>query len=219
MSATYKTSLYETKAAPRDRGHNGKPQKPVQNPSRLNDFQDPWEDWRPQWRTVQPVKKNAGGTTRNSDAHDWQERHSPTQAVDIKLGAGKTRHSTQRRITDARLRDSLTGQQQDAALEISLAFEMMGRGLGYATSDWTRVPGGGGNIGDAHARLIGDYVSWTKICHAEKISHSMIIDILVYGFSCRALDRDRRMRGGASKNNLLGGLTLYADMKGWLKKR
>jgi hypothetical protein len=212
MSALCDTKRYEIKSAPRD----GK-ERPAPS-DRLNDFLDPWEDWRPQWRRP-GVSKDSARTKRGGDAHEWQERHSPTQAVDIKIGGGKTRHSTQRRVTDARLWDALSDQQQDAALEISLAFEMMGRGLGYATSDWTKIPGGGGNIGDAHARLIGDYVAWTRLCHAEKTSHSMIIDILVYGFSCRALDRDRRVRAGASKNNLLSGLTLYADMKGWLKRR
>jgi hypothetical protein len=178
-------------------------------------FQDPWSDWQPRWSLN--AKQKSHQTSDMADAHDWQETHSPTEPVSLRSGDGRTRHATQRRVTDAKLWDNMTTQQQDAALEIALAFEVMGRGLGYATSDWTRVPGGGGNAGEAHGRLINDYIGWTVACHKNKISHSMIIDILVYGFSCRALDRDRRVKTGTARQNLIEGLILYAKLRGWQK--
>jgi len=174
-------------------------------------LQDPWSDWQPRWSL------NAKQKSPLPDAHDWQERHSPTKPVSLRSGDGSSRHSTQRRVTDAKLWENMTAQQQDAALEIALAFEVMGRGLGYATSDWTRVPGGGGNAGEAHGRLINDYIGWTVACQKHKVSHSMIIDILVYGFSCRALDSDRRVKTGAARQNLIEGLMLYVKLRGWHK--
>jgi hypothetical protein len=111
----------------------------------------------------------------------------------------------------------MSSSQQDSALEIAFAFETMGRGLGYVSSNWARLPGAKGqnNIAESQARLINDYVGWTRECHKAKISHAMIIDVLVFGFSCAHLDRDRRVRNGTSRQNLLSGLSLYCKMKGW----
>lgn len=182
-------------------------------------FHDPWADWQPQWQQPRRRKnKNAAKDPKAETVHDRQESHSPTESVNLRVSAERHEVRCQRRIVDARLWDSMTPPQQDAALEIAKAYETMGRGLGYISSDWQRIPGSGrfaGNIADAHSRLINRYIDWTKACHKEKISHSMIIDILAFGFSCRALDRDRRQRSGTSRQNLLDGLTLYCRLQGW----
>ncbi|HCS23948.1 MAG TPA: hypothetical protein DIW20_09385 [Rhodospirillaceae bacterium] len=64
-------------------------------------------------------------------------------------------------------------------------------------------------------RLVHGYIEWTKQCHREKISHAMIIDILVFGASCRQQDLDRRLRRGKARKNLMDGLTLYCLLQGW----
>lgn len=186
---------------------------------------DPWADWQPQWQSRPKRRKNktkteksqAGKSVPEKSVHDQQETHSPSEAFSLRVTADRHEIRCQRRIVDARLWDAMTPPQQDAALEIARAYETMGRGLGYISSDWQRIPGGrtGGNIADAHSRLVNRYIDWTKSCHKEKISHSMIIDILAFGFSCRALDRDRRVRAGTSRQNLLDGLSLYCRMQGW----
>jgi hypothetical protein len=192
---------------------------------------DPWADWKPQWQSLQretkarrkgknPAPAAAGKNSAAVGPHDMQERHSPTETVTTRLDAARTEERHQRRIVDARLWDGMSAPQQSAALEIARAFETMGKGLGYVTSDWTRIPGcrGPGHAAEIHSRLINAYVDWTKQCHREKISHSMVIDILVFGFTCRALDRDRRVRAGAARDNLLAGLSLYCQLRGWSDK-
>ncbi|MDI1228257.1 MAG: hypothetical protein PSY14_11290 [bacterium] len=146
-----------------------------------------------------------------------QERHSPTQSLTPNRPALRNLTEVRRRVTDARLWDRMTGAQQDAAQEIAFAFESMSQGLGFTTVNWERLPGacGPNNAIEAREKLLGDYVGWARGCHAAHISHSMIIDVLVFGFSCRALDHDRRVRSGWSRRNLLAGLTLYCRMKGW----
>ena len=180
--------------------------KPGAEPPKPED----WNGWAPDW------KPDA------ATPHRQQEQHSPSENVTLrgKTPRGKTqadRQDSRRRITDARLWDAMTGPQQDAALNIAFAFETMGKGLGYVTTDWQRIPGssGPGNAADMHGRLIHGYVEWTKLCARDKISHSMIIDILAFGFSCRMLERDRRTAAGFARNNLLAGLKLYCRMKGW----
>ncbi|MDE1151314.1 MAG: hypothetical protein PW788_02160 [Micavibrio sp.] len=178
-----------------------------------------WNGWKPDFAPALPAGKKAKKTPKNNvktarTPHQQQESHSPSAAVALH---GTEKADARRRIVDARLWDGMTPVQQDAALEVALAFETMGRGLGYVTSDWQRIPGcrGAHNAVESHGRLIRGYVEWTVMCAKAKVSHSMIIDILVFGFSCRALDRDRRVAAGFSRNNLLEGLSLYADMKGW----
>jgi len=180
---------------------------------------DPWADWQPRWQNPLRRRKDKKNTRAAAETvHDRQESHSPTEAVTLRLSATRQEIRCHRRIVDARLWEAMTPPQQDAAVEIAKAYETMGRGLGYIASDWQRIPGSrshAGNIADAHSRLINRYIDWTKACHREKISHSMIIDILAFGFSCRALDRDRRQRRGTSRQNLLDGLTLYCRLQGW----
>jgi hypothetical protein len=179
-------------------------------------FGDPWAEWRPEWPA--PESRRARHKPAASKAaitvHAQQEKIAPTMPVVLRgAGAGG---AARRRIVDARLWDAMTGAQQDAALHIAEAFEAMSRGLGYVTSDWQRLPGaGGGNAGAVHSRLIHGYVEWTKNCHREKISHAMIVDILAFGTSCRQQDRDRRLRAGSARRNLMDGLTLYCLLQGW----
>lgn len=171
---------------------------------------DPWAGWRPEWQAAKKPRSASG-----QSVHMQQEKIAPTQPVPLRGTQGDDH--ARRRIVDARLWDAMSPAQQDAALQIAEAFETMGRGLGYVASDWQRIPGAGGpgGAGAAHSRLIHGYVEWTKHCHREKISHAMIIDILVFGFSCRQQDRDRRLRSGSSRKNLMDGLTLYCLLQGW----
>jgi hypothetical protein len=196
----------------KNRKDTGQPPRPP-NPITEN---DPWADWKPQWTAKNKDKqKSTAKPIQNADAPAHQERQSPTEAV--RLRGAHDGDTARRRIVDARLWDAMSAAQQDAALQIAEAYETMGRGLGYVTSDWQRIPGarGTGNAGAAHSRLIHGYVEWTKQCHREKISHAMMIDILVFGFSCRQQDRDRRLRSGSARKNLMDGLTLYCLLQGW----
>lgn len=176
---------------------------------------DVWEGWKPAWDGAAP--------------HAQQEAHSPTLPVPersagmerarkagIPASAADVPPQARRRLADARLWDSLPPQHQDAALEIACAFENMGRGLGYITSNWERIPGGGAVAAAfCNERLVRNYIAWTERCKEARVSHSMIVDVLVFGFSCRALDRDRGAHRGQARRNLAAGLDVYCRMKGW----
>jgi hypothetical protein len=169
-------------------------------------FGDPWEGWKPAW--------DGSAAT----PHKLQEHHSPSIPVTLRAPQGRAPERGQRRLVDARLWDAMTPSQQDAAVEITRVFESLSRGIGFSVSDWTKPPsmrGGGANPAEIHARLLNGYVEWTLHCRKAGVSHSMIIDILVFGISCQALDEDRRVRKGRTKANLLKGLGLYCTVKGW----
>jgi hypothetical protein len=158
---------------------------------------DQWEDWKPQW------------TGTKQTPHDIQEKHSPTK---------KQPDKNQRRVVDARLWEGMTAAQQDAAVEIVNSYDMMTSGMGYVTSNWQRIPGcrGSGNIAEAHARMMNFYMEWARKCAVQKISHAMVVDVLCCGFPCRLIDRDRRLKNGATQKNLLRGLSLYCELRGWV---
>lgn len=168
-------------------------------------FKDPWADWKPRW--------GAGAPT----PHDLQEKHSPTAPVMLRLAEERRLYKKRRRILDARLWDGLSPLQQDAAHEIAAAFEMLGRGLGYVSSDWQRIPGcrGPENVAEAHARIINIYISWAKCCTKSGLSHAMALDVLCFGLSCRKVDRDRRLKNGSARKNLMQALELYCSLRGW----
>lgn len=175
-------------------------------PENIHDpFYDPWANWKPEW------------TGKEKTPHDLQEKKAPTEKVTLRLSGERQKHQSQRRIVDARLWDAMTAGQQDAALQIAFSFERMSRGIGYAQSNWQRIPGarGNGNIAEAQARLINHYIDWTTHCAKRKISHAMILDILCFGHSCRTVDRDRRQKNGTSRQMLMEGLSLYCERRGW----
>jgi hypothetical protein len=170
---------------------------------------DPWRDWAPAW------SERAAEKT----PHDHQEKHSPTENFSLppEESAQKQEiHSNQRRIVDARLWGAMTAIQQIAAMDIAVTVESLSAGLGFAKVDLNHVRGSaGGNASEAHGHKIRAYFEWAQKCHHLKISHAMILDILVFGHSCRQADRDRRVRAGSARQNLMDGLDLYCKLQGW----
>ncbi len=186
-------------------------ESPVEYKSKDPHINDPWADWTPRWTEKKPAPQQRA-TPPKATPHDFQERYAPTRRA-----SERQAESARRRIVDARLWDAMTFSQQDAACAIASAFDMLGKGLGYAASNWERIPGcrGAENVSEAHARMINTYTLWARNCAREKISHAMVLDVLCYGFSCRMIDCDRRLKHGATRENLMKGLTLYCRLQGW----
>jgi hypothetical protein len=60
------------------------------------------------------------------------------------------------------------------------------------------------------------YFDWARKCAQKKIHHAMVVDVLCFGLPCRLLDRDRRLKNGATRANLMRGLSLYCELRGWV---
>lgn len=189
------------------------PRTPTKKPSSSRTQQsahfDPWHDWQPQWRAGK----------KDTSPHSLQEKHSPTVPVTMRVSADRDDYACQRRLLDARLWESLPREAQDAATDIAYSYEALTKGMGAATSNWARVPGARNPsaVANGYGRLSGHYMDWARACQKEGISHSMVIDVVCIGVSCSALDRDRRVRKGTTRQNLYDGLMLYARLRGWVR--
>lgn len=182
----------------------------------IDNTQD-WADWQPVW-TINTTKRRKRKSSPPLTPHDYQEQHSPTRPVRLKISSLRQQTVTRRRILDARLWDQLPSTQQEAALKINSGYYLMSKGRGFKISAPHLENTGGTAPGDEtehQMQLVQSYLNWAKSCQQKNISHAACIDILVFGKSCAAADKDRRKRKGWAKINLIEGLKLYCKMKGW----
>ncbi|MHA1569833.1 MAG: hypothetical protein ACTSXZ_10205 [Alphaproteobacteria bacterium] len=107
-----------------------------------------------------------------------------------------------------------------AAADIIEAFETLTKGLGWAQWDYARIPtarsapkGGWPHRLD---KIIERYTRWTQAMQTELVPLSLVIDAVVHGATCRALDRANHRRDGWAAEILLVGLDLYCGEAGWV---
>ncbi len=181
----------------------------------MTDKYDEWTEWKPDWSFKS--KKNKKNITISDTPHSLQERQEPTTSIKLKLTESRTTTKHQQRIVDARLWGVMSPFQQNAALAIDRAFHLMSKGLGYRISapEKLRTGKSHNNNTDYEGELISVYFEWAKNCQKSNLHHSPALDVLVYGLSCYKVDRNRRVRNGWTRTNLLACLDIYCEMKGW----
>lgn len=176
-----------------------------------------WAGWEPSW-TIPSSSSSKLPSPTPQTPHDFQEQHARTKAYKLRFSQSKEIHQTQRRIVDARLWDQMTLHQQEAALKIDYGYNIMSKGLGYriSSADKERISGSRKHdINDFQAEQMRFYIHWANICIKENLCHAACIDILIFGKSCRQVDKDRRIRKGWAKHNLFECLSIFCDLKGW----
>lgn len=185
--------------------------------------------------TERRLRHQAEAQRRRSDntpPEAWQERHSPTEAVEVviqhKVELGRndkgrlvskrvtqTREVCRRRLTDARLWGSLSEEQQQAATLIEAGFQITTRGLGAKIQSFERGDRGVPSGNDRSASVMADYIAWARQAVRDRVDHAAIILVLVEGMSLAAVDSARRRRNGFARGHLVEGLNLYCKQQGW----
>ncbi len=185
--------------------------------------------------TERRIRHQAEAQRRRSDntpPEAWQERHSPTEAVEVviqhkvELGANdkgrlvskrvtKTREVCRRRLVDARLWGALTEEQQTAATLIEAGFRIQTQGMGVKVQSFERGDRSAGGTNDRAMVAVADYIAWAKEAVRQRIDHAAIILVLVEGMALAAVDGARRKRRGYTKTELDDGLNLYCKQQGW----
>lgn len=144
-----------------------------------------------------------------------QKQKGPTGALKVEVTV--ERGGVIEKLTCKTVWESLSRNQQKAALEISRAYELSTKDVGFTTSNWTGMPssGRGSDLSDFHAMCIRGLNEWMDECRVEKIRHSLVIDVLVFGFSMRSVDQAIGAKTGTTRKTLVDGLSLYCKLRGW----
>lgn len=117
------------------------------------------------------------------------------------------------RKADKRLWESLSQDQYDAAQQIYYGFKMRVAGMGPRTQTYSGMPAAGAVSHYGPSFLLEKFAMWSREARKTGVSVGCILDILVFGKSCRDVDRDHRKRKGFAKKNLVEGLEKYFEMK------
>mgnify|MGYP000929984194 CR=1 FL=1 len=154
-------------------------------------------------------------------ALDLQERQAPTVAETLVLerrveGEGsvmrvrETRVQVRRRVLDQRLWNTLDPEQQAAAERLFAGWSLHTRGLGCATSAFTRLRVDGNPVDAGGSEvLLSLYARWRAACGAEGVDDAALVAVLCEGHSCQRLDSLRRRRKGTTAQELRVALDLY----------
>ncbi len=103
----------------------------------------------------------------------------------------------------------LSEGQLRAAELILRGFHLRTDGLGMRTQSWGGPPRGRGASEDWQQALMRRFLHWAVAAQGEGLSVAAALDFIVFGKSCRAIDRERRRRSGYARRNLLDSLELY----------
>jgi hypothetical protein len=157
----------------------------------------------------------------SKEALDWQEKHDPTDPVMVRVDATRVEELGRRRSLDNKLWTAMSVEQIQAALEIRDAFEIVTGGLGSLIAHYAEQTSRGLKcLEDSEyvANLQITYSKWGADCARRHISVSAVLDVLCFGESCRQVDAARRHMHGWMRAQLFDALTVYAQIRGWLKK-
>jgi len=147
--------------------------------------------------------------------HDWQEGHSPTEFVKVRISEQRTTILCRRRKTDARLIDSLTAWEQDAAGMIYAGYVALIGPVGYKVQSFERRDPSIDHALDRRTDLIERFRQWSKQAQKDRINVPAVLDVVADGRGLREVDIQRRKRNGWARENLLDGLRLYCRQRGW----
>ena len=146
----------------------------------------------------------------------WQERHSPTEAVEVRISQNGIATRCRRRKTDARMWEAMSPRQERAADAIFMGFNILANGARVKLQSWmnlARTTGRtAGDEADYQAVLIRRYAEWMERMAADGLCASDVIQVLAHGESCAQQDRRLRQGNGKALVHLLEALDLYAGM-------
>lgn len=151
----------------------------------------------------------------------FQERHSPTEPVLVKISNDRTAEVTRRRVVDARLINSLTIEQERSAISIEQAHELIASETNCRTSQlgvWIASGRHGEIECDRNIRLQREYKAWVKLCQAEGINFNAALDILVECIPVSHVDLKYGRKSGWARGQLIKALDAFASLKGWTRE-
>jgi hypothetical protein len=138
------------------------------------------------------------------------------QRLDEQLASNRIRIP---RNTGRRLWESLTEIQINSAQNIYLGFQGRFGELGYRAQNFMWTAKYTGKPEGRLDRLIEIFSDWASHERGVRFDVISVLDLLVFGKSCRDVDKSLRKRKGFAKENLLSGLETYLDVSEMHLKR
>ena len=117
--------------------------------------------------------------------------------------------SAMRRRSVPSLYSAFSREERRAAEMIAMGFECRTSGLGFRTQSFSDMPSCAGRQEEWQVELMQSFMVWAVAVQAESLSIAAALDFLVFGKSCRTIDKERRKRNGYAKSNLLNSLKIY----------
>jgi len=103
--------------------------------------------------------------------------------------------------------------QLTAARHIYLGFQLRYGGVGLRTQSYSVAPRVKRYGNDHNSELDELFSIWARTAFAENVSVGAVLDILVFGKSCREIDRYYAKRKGFARKNLESGLDMYRGLR------
>lgn len=108
---------------------------------------------------------------------------------------------------------SLSPSEFKSAQQLYYGFQLLVSGIGYRTQSFSGMPMKSSENTGYQSDLINDFQVWVVLARGKNICIGAFLDLLVFGQSCREIDRSYRRRKGFAKENLVRGLALYIESK------
>lgn len=178
--------------------------------------QQVYADW-----LQQILKQGDGGVAQPAD---WQETHSPTEAVEVTISKGtrRTQERCRRRQVDALLWRAVEGENGEyrhrakAAECIEKAFALVTQGVCVKIQSFQR--NGLAYHADwraQQAELVDWYQEWARGAEDAGLNVSDVLQILVHGEPLRDQDKRNRQKNGRATEHLIESLEVYAKLRRW----
>lgn len=119
-----------------------------------------------------------------------------------------------------RLFSSLGGAQQDAMIEIEIAYRTIVAGIGFKSFDPHRTGGrSNGGESDRQAQRVADYFAWAREVQRRRIAdgqgHAITMAIIAEGMTCRQVAKNFRVHLSRPMRALHATLDVYCELRGW----
>ena len=175
------------------------------------------------WRERTAIVDRHRRRARMSDVEQQQETHSPT--VEIAVDDPEATRRVRRNITRVRQAEAwrhnrLSGMQRDAEREMELAWRSLTFGLGASRSKLMFEPRGHYDSQSDVAANVGEvWREWHREAGRRGIDQRAVIDVLTEPKTLAQIERDRRLRRGQAFAIYSRGLDLWAELRGWTRRR
>jgi len=148
-----------------------------------------------------PLKEPANDNIADKEIAECLERHAAISCSE--------RHFR----NEKKFWKSLSPFEFKSAQQLYYGFQLLVSGIGYRTQSFAGMPLKTIKDSGYQSDLIDEFQIWVAHAKCKGICISAFLDLLVFGQSCREIDRRYRRRKGFAKDNLVRGLALHFESK------